>query len=294
MRMKKIILTVIFICVFATHNIFAQADEKEQEYDITVSANYLFSNINFSFKCIEAGSILTWRDLGLHGVEINVEINKESSKQKNIGFSFSRSFTGHHVDDDSTNSYDGIAVGSPKALLLNLSFEVVNEYKDSLFDIILGVDLNYLKLEDYDFKIYFADDTAIYLEDLGNKYDFYKLCLYGGVEKKFNYKKVYMSLFGQSGIGLYLGLADWIHRTDMDHPVSFSDIGILFRGSTGFDLGFNFSKNCTFFCNAKILYEISPSLSIHILRASNGDAASQFIMIEYFNASLGTGVKIKF
>ena len=292
--MKKIIAIIVFICIFITNYIFAQADEKKHERNITVSTNYLYTNIYLSSRYIHAGSILTWRDVRLHGAEVNVEINKESSKQENIGLGFSSSYRGHHTDDDTTNRVDGISAGSVDAILATFSYEVVTEYKDIKLDLKLGVDFNYLKLEDYDFKIYYANDETFYLDGLGSKYDLYKFCFYGGVQKKFEHKTGYLVLFGQSGIGMYVGLADWIHRTEFKHPISFSDIGLLFRGSSGFDMGFKLNKSSTFFCKAQILYEISPGLAINIQYGVDNRFAAQRIFLEYLNASLGAGFKIKF
>jgi len=264
----------------------AQTGEKTAD-KVTISANYTVSGIGFSINDHNSGSILTWRDIYLHGAQINVGFNKT-----NIGVGFHKSFHGYHTDDDATNKLNVIHIASTEAILLDLKYEILLE--ENKFSPVLGMDFNYLRLENYNAKPYSSINNIYYRENLtglANYLDIYKFCFYGGVQVKADEKFFYVSASGQIGLGTGLVLADWILRSDFKHPISFYNISYCFRTGGDLEIGLKLGK-LTIFTKALLIYEIGLGFSDFYL--SNGDGSIQLTTLDFFRPAFNTGLKVSF
>jgi hypothetical protein len=265
----------------------AQTGEKTAD-KVTISANYTLSGISFSINDHDSGSILTWRDIYLHGAQINVGFNKT-----NIGVGFHISFHGYHTDDDATNKLNVIHIASTEAILLDLKYEILLE--ENKFTPVLGMDFNYLRLENYNAKPYSPKNDNHYWENLtglANKSNVFKYGLYGGMQVKIIENKFYMNASGQIGFGLYLVLADWVLRQDFKHPVSFYNVSIGFRTGGDLEMGFRLG-GLTIFTKALLMYEIGLGYNEFFL--SNGDGPSiQPTTLDFFRPALNAGLKVSF
>jgi len=297
--MKKIIAMAIIVLAMTAPDSRAQtfpampqkldAQTREKTADkVTISANYTLSGIGFSINDHDSGSILTWRDIYLHGAQINVGFNKT-----NIGVGFHKSFHGYHTDDDATNKLNVIHIASTEAILLDLKYEILLE--ENKFTPVLGMDFNYLRLENYNAKPYSSINDIYYRENLtglANYLDIYKFCFYGGMQVKTDEKLFYVSASGQIGLGTDLVLADWILRSDFKHPVSFYNISYCFRTSGDLEMGFKLGK-LTIFTKALLIYEIGLGFSEFFL--SNGDGPSiQLTTLDFFRPAFNAGLKVSF
>jgi len=248
--MKKTILTVIFYMLIL-FNIFAQSEEADK---ITVSANYLLTSVNFSIWYDVPGSILTWRDIYLHGFHLNVDFPKApfGFDKNNVGIGFSSSFHGYWTDDDANNDINAISVSTAKTTLLELKYEMLGN--KSVFNPKLGFDFNMLSFKNYDSRPFsgkpFRDWQGI--EGLASGYDIYKLGFYGGVQAVYGNSIIYMEASGQIGVGIYLALGNWMNNPNYKNPISFSDSGFSFRGGSGLETGLKLDR-FTFFCKALLV-----------------------------------------
>jgi len=259
--------------------------------EITVCANYDLSDLTLSVKHLNSGSILTWSEIILQGARVNVEFEKAlfNFDRTNIGIGFAVSSQGHHVDDDSNNYIDLISVMSPKTALLNFSYETLL-LEDEVFIPKIGFDFSYLKIENYDYRPY-AQKYITPIEGIGSKYDVYKFGVYGGLQiKLIDSNFLYFNAFGQIGAGIYAALADWVHRDDWMHPVSFSDIGISFRGSSGLETGIRLGR-FAIFVEAQFFYELSPGLGVNVQYHTD---AWQFTSLSLQRASFAAGLRVRF
>jgi len=306
--MKKIItLAVIGLAMAAPdtraqtfpvipHNFAVQDEENisDAEQAVTASAHYALSTISLSQKNLDTGSILSWRDIYLHGAHINVGFNKAPLffNETKIGAGFHKSFQGYFTDDDANNDFNVIYVTSTEAILLDLKYEIL--LKNNMFSPKLGLDFNYLKLDNYNAKIFIPNEAIItgVFEGLTNNYDVYNLAGTAGMHMKIATGIFYLNVSGQIGPGVYIALADWILRSDFKHPISFYNIGLSFRSGGDLELGFGFGR-FTLFTKALLSYEISP-IGINNQNFSNGDTAIQLTFYDLFHAALNTGLKVSF
>jgi hypothetical protein len=314
---KKILLVVIFFMLFL-FDAFAQPEETDEipaqpeETDeiavqpetagITISAEYQLSSLNFSTKGINSGSILTWRDIYLNGAYVNVDFPGApfGYQRTNIGVGFSGSFYGYWTDDDANNDLDVIYTAAAEAYLIDLNYEIfsVDHGLNFGFSHKLGLDFIILLFKNYNATQYarytpFMDSTYEW-EGLTNTFDHYTLAFYGGVKAVYGTGVFYAAISGQAGVGISLSFADWIHRRDLKHPVSFSYFGISFRGESDFEIGFRFKRGITLFSKALLMYEISPGLGLITNYNSDDDIGVGGKFMELSRASLNVGIKFSF
>ena len=297
--MKKIIAMAIIVLAMTApdsgaqtfpampQNLDAQTGEKPAD-KVTISANYTLSGIGFSINDHDSGSILTWRDIYLHGAQINVGFNKT-----NIGVGFHKSFHGYHTDDDATNDLNVIHIASTEAILLDLKYEILLE--ENILNPVLGMDFNYLKLENYDAKPYFSRNNNYNWKNmtgLTNKSDIYKFCFYGGVQVKTDEKLFYINASGQIGLGVDLVLADWTLRSDFKHPVSFYNISYYFRTGGDLEMGLRLGK-LTIFTKALLIYEIGLGFTEFFL-SKDDELSIQYTTLDFFRPALNAGLKVSF
>jgi hypothetical protein len=291
--MKKIIAMAIIVLAM-TQKLDAQTGGKTAG-TVMISANYTLSGIGFSIKDHDSGSILTWRDIYLNGAQINVEFNKAPFvfNKTNIGVGFHISFNGYHTDDDAANELNVIHIASTEAILLELNYEILLE--ENRFNPILGMDFNYLKLDNYDAKPYSLKNNDYKQQNLTgvvNKSNVINYYLYGGMQVKIVEKKFYMNASGQIGFGPYIVLADWVLRPDFKHPVSFYNISLCFRTGGDLEMGFRLGR-FTIFAKALLIYEIG--LGYNEFFFSNGDGPSiQFSSLDFFRPAINAGLKVSF
>ena len=303
--MKKFLFTVIFYILFL-FDAFAQSEEaneiteQSETAGITISAEYQLSSLAFSTKGINSGSILTWRDIYLNGAYVNVNFPGApfSYQRTNIGVGFSGSFNGYWTDDDANNKLDIIYTAAAETYLLELNYEIFSVDYGINYELShkLGLDFTTLFFKNYDATPYMNMDSDIYgsIEGLTNTFDHYILGFYGGVQVVYGTGVFYMALSGQAGIGISLSFADWIHRPDLKHPVSFSYFGLSFRGESNFEIGFRLKGGITLFSKAFLMYGISPGLGLITSYGSNDDIGIGSKFMELSRASLNVGIKISF
>ena len=286
--------TLFFIYSFVTvTNIAAQQESPASGQKITISANYILSNLNLSGKYYRSGSILTWRDIHLHGAQVNVEFANApfGFNKTNIGISYSASFHGHFIDDDVYNNADIISATSVDVSLLEISYKILSE--KGRINPMLGIDFSCLLLKNYDYKVF----TSYYFEQgegLAATYDIYKLGFYGGMQLKLIDSKIlYLNASVQAGIGSFLGLADWVLRSAFLHPVSFYNFGLSLITYSDLDLVFKLGR-FSVFSKVQIAYEISPWLGVDIQRQRENGNAGQPVFLELSRISFNAGIKRRF
>ena len=301
---KKIFLTLISLILLFSISVYSRGtinpyrtrpqSNSAPEQKTIVSAGYVWSNLNFSTKAYDTGSIITWRDIRLHGAQVNIDFAEAPFGDKtSIGLNYSVSSQGYSTDDDANNYFNSIDAASAKASSFGLAYEVMSESEKIWLAPKLGIDFNCLKLKAYDSKL-FTSGPNYFQEGLVAKYDIYKLGLYGGIQAKLiESGPVQLNVSGQVGVGAYLALADWIHRSDLKHPVSFYDMGLTFRTGGEVEVLFDLDK---FFIFGKMqaAYEVSPGIGLHNQRFSNGDRGCQRMFFELSQIAFQVGAKADF
>jgi len=305
--MKKVTAMAVIVLAMLAHDAHTQTlpaipqklafqNEEESADTVTISANYALSGIGFSIKDFGSGSILTWRDINLNGAQINVEFNKAPFvfNKTNIGVGFHKSFHGYHTDDDATNGPDVIYVASTEAVLLALKYEILLE--ENRFNPGLGMEFNYMRLENYNaapYSLSTGNDIWQNMTGLANKSNVFKYCLYGGMQAKIIDKKYYLNVSGQTGLGLYFILADWVLRSDFKHPVSFYNMSLCFRTGGDLEMGFKLGR-FTIFSKALLVYEIGPVGFNKFFRNDSEETAIQFASLNFFRPAINIGLKVNF
>jgi len=283
----------MFFCTVFLLNVFSQAMEEDKT---TISAGYILSSIGYSiYKSSE--SILTWRDIFLQGAYLNIDFPKAPAvfDKSSIGVGFSTSFYGYHTDDDANNDVKLISVSETETMLIELNYEMLSN-KNGLSPK-LGFDFNMLSFKDYVFRPFTPPlDSRIYksIEGLLNTYDIYKLGFYSGVQVLYRSAPyLYLKASWQMGISYYFTLANWIHRTDLKHPVSSTDYGMTFRVGGDIETGFTFGRLITFYSKGMLFYEISP-LGSTIQFLSSDTLAGGIHIMSFSRASFLIGMKVSF
>jgi hypothetical protein len=291
---------VMMFFTFLCKALFAQFGETKD--NITISTNYYLSSLNDSKKDLRSESILTWRDVYLNGVYVNIGFPKApfSFDKTNIGVGFSSSFHGYHTDDDANNKENVIWTTDTEVTMLELNYEW-SFFKEGLSPK-LGFDFNMIKYKNIDGRgfIHVPNSGVYYINGPTtiagkvNTYDIYKLDFYYGI-KSFNAfnRVIYMDISGQVGIGMSLALANWIHRPDFKHPISFYDFGFNFIGGSNLEMGFRIGR-VTLFYKALLIYEINPWQGITNFFMSDGSSAGSFYYSDFLRTSFGTGLKVSF
>ena len=294
--MKKPILTIIFYLLILL-NAFAQSEEASK---ITITANYLLSSINFSVKGMDNKSILTWRDIYLHGGYLNVDFQKAPFyfDRSNISIGFSSSFYGYWTDDDANNRMNVIHVSTTETILLELKYEM--HTRKSTFNPKLGFDFNMIQFKNYDSRALYGKpnypQTLIIWQNIEGfvcGYDIYKMGPFAGVSAYFGNRFVYMEASGQIGTGLYADLGNWKNNSVFKNPVSFLDYGYYFRGGSDIEAGLKLGM-FTIFINALLTYEINPGFGITQQFLSDDTYPLQLQSFQLSRASLGAGLKVSF
>jgi hypothetical protein len=256
--------------------------------DIELSANYKLSTLGFSIRYLDSESILTWRDVYLHGAQVGVELGTSllGYDTATIGAGFSRSAHAYFVDDDANNSHKSIGVMTGEIDLMELSLGL--SMHDETFSPRIGLDFDWLKIANYDLQTISRYGGT--LGGLINTYDMYRLGFSGGIQAKVaDSSGFYADLHGYAGLGIYLGIANWMRNPVFRHPVSFSDIGLSFRGGTEIEFGLKIAR-ATLFATLQCFYDVSPYSGIDIQYLPGG-LAQQGTFMDLFSASCGLGVK---
>lgn len=257
--------------------------------EINLSVNYKLSTLSLSLKYLDSGSILVWRDIYLHGAQASVELDTFlfGFDKAAIAAGFSGSSHGYFTDDDANNAVGSIGVMSAEITSLELACDLF--MRDEIFGPRAGLDFQWLKIENYDLKTLGAKYNNS-LSGLINTYNMYKLGFSGGIQAHLaSSDGFYANLYGYAGLGIYLGIGNWIHNPVYKHPLSFSDPGLSFRGGTDLEFGLKIDR-LTLFAMMSCSYELSPGLSINIQYLTDG-IARQGIFMDLFSASCGLGVK---
>jgi hypothetical protein len=294
--MKKTIAMAIIVLAMP-QKLAAQTGDKTAD-TVTISANYALSSIGFSIIDQDSGSILTWRDIHLNGAQINVEFNKAPFvfNKTNIGVGFHKSFHGYHTDDDANHSSPQMFIASTEAIFVDLKYEILLE--ENKFNPKLGMEFNYLKLENYNAKLFLTDgyhtlDGKYFWNGLVNKYDVFKYFLYGGMQVKIVESKFYINASGQIGFGPYIALADWILRSEFKHPVSFYNISFCFRTGGDLEMGLRLGK-FTIFTKALLIYEIGPIGYNTFFFSKDDEISLQSTFLDFFRPAFNIGLKVSF
>jgi hypothetical protein len=274
---------IIVLLVFSAYNAVGQA---------VVSANYQLTGIALSIKYNDSGSILTWRDLYFNGIYTCFDFEKAPNNwdMSIITIGYSQSFQGYFTDDDVLNHHV-LGITSIQAHFIELTYEARS--KDQRFNPYIGFDFNTLLLSSHDGK--FLGWGYYYTRNgLMKRYDIYKLGYYGGIQTAISEtEKFYLSAAGNVGIGVYFSIADWIHRSDLLHPVSFIDLGFSLR--TGFSIeALLKTGRVGFFSKAHLLYEVCPGLGVNIMLLNSGNYAMEGKFMDYSNISFSAGIKVEF
>jgi hypothetical protein len=265
------------------------AAQNAEEREIKVSVDYKLSTLSLSLKYLGSGSILTWRDVYMHGARAAVELDTFlfGYEKAAVSAGFSGSAHGYFTDDDATNEVGSIGVMSGEITSLELACDLFDE---EVLSPRVRMDFNWLKIENYDLQTLGAQYNQP-LPGLINTYDMYRLSFSGGIQAKLAASNgFYANLYGYAGSGVYLGIANWIHNSHYQHPVSFSDFGMYFRGGVEFEFGFKI-EGFTLFSVLQGFYEISPGLGLDIQYLTRGGIGRQSIFLDLFSASCGLGIK---
>ena len=289
--MKRITLTTIFYMLIL-FNAFAQSGEEGRT---TITANYSLSGLSFSTKHNGSGSILTWRDIYLHGGYLNVEFPAAPGifDRSIIGAGFSGSFQGYWTDDDANNDMNVIHVSTTEATLLEIKYEMLAN--GSMFNPKLGFDFNMLTLKNYDGRP-FKRSSPYWWEDIEGftcGYDIYKAGFYVGAQAVFRLDNMYLDVCGQIGLGIYSGIGNWLNNTVYKNPVSFIDSGLSFRGGCDVEAGLKLGR-VAFFYRFMLAYEINHNFGITTQFLSDGKDAMQTHSFDLLRSSFSAGLKISF
>jgi hypothetical protein len=291
--------SLVPVFVFFTAALFAEeaafdyggAAQNAGGQELKVSVNYKLSTLSLSLKYLDSESILTWRDVYMHGAQATVEMDTSlfGFERAAVTAGFSGSTHGYFTDDDANNELGSIGVMSSEITSRELACDLL--MNDQIGPRV-GLDFNWLKIENYDYEsVGYGYGGPI--TGLINTYNMYKLNFSGGIQAKLGAANgFYANLYGYAGVGIYLGIANWIHNSAYKHPVSFSDIGLSFRGGTELEFGFKTGR-LTLFLGMQGFYEISPGLGLDI-QYLDGGIGRQGVFLDLFRASCSVGVKAAF
>jgi hypothetical protein len=265
------------------------------ETRLTISADYNLSYLNFSTRSKEAQSILTWRDMYLHGGKATVEIDTgaEALNKIYIGAGAAGSFHGNWIDDDSNNTAGVIGVTDSSVTIFDLDFSLGNA--DNKVTKKFGLDFSWLGFKNYNYRP-FSKGTASYPDISGSisTYDQYMLGLYGSAKIKLIDTAVfYADLGGKAGLSIGIGEANWLLRSDLEHPASFRSIGMFLRAGGTAEIGFKI-KMITFFASLSADYQVSPWLSNLKTFYKDGHTHEQGLYQDLTRASCNVGLKASF
>jgi hypothetical protein len=296
--MRKQLFAVILFSVFFAVSVSAQEPpETAPDFNATISADYNLSYINFSTKSGEAQSILTWRDMYLHGAKIDVEFSITGAALNiiNMGMGFAGSFHGYWTDDDTNNDLDIIGASESKIHVFDLNFSLGNRNPNSGLTKRLGLDVSWLGFQNHDFRTF--SYGAVSFADIDGQvasYNQFMYGLYGDINARLIATSFfYADLGGKAGLTLGIGEANWMRRSDLEHPVSFRSVGLFLRAGGITEIGFTL-RMFTFFVNLQADYEISPWLSGLETFYKDGRTHSQGLYQELSRASCSLGLKASF
>jgi hypothetical protein len=282
---------LLFSAVFFAAAVFPLSAQKQQT-DVEISVNYEFSVLNISAKYLGSESILTWRDIHLHGARLQArEMSSyiDGFDWMNLGLSFAMSSRGYHVDDDANNDFLTLSVADTDALRLDFDFSVEN---GGSFHKRAGINFTWVHLKNYDCRIW--DDNGVtplgLPGEVSTLYDTLTLCFYFAMATNIvETKKLYLSFSALAGPGIFAGFGNWPWRPVFKHPVSFSDVGLLARTSGEVEFGVRFNS-WTLFAALLGSYEIYP-FSLDIQYMANGELASQAVFTESSRFAACLGIK---
>jgi hypothetical protein len=264
------------------------------EMRLTISTEYDLSSLNFSTRSKEAQSILTWRDMYLHGGKIAMQIDTDAEpfNQINISAGAAGAFHGYWTDDDSNNTGGTIGVTESRVYIFDLDTSL--GAKNGPLTKSLGLSFNWIGLKNFNYRSFTQWTLSFDIDGLVAAYDQYMLGLYGNIKARLLDTAVfYADLGGLAGLSLGLGLANWLQRSDLEHPASFRSAGLFFRAGGEVEIGLKI-KMFTLFAGLSVDYQISPWLSGLKTFYKDGHTHEQSLYQELTRASCSIGLKAVF
>lgn len=281
-----------FLFAAAAFPLFAQ----EQQEGVVVSVNYEFSILNLSAKYLTSRSIISWRDMYLHGARLEAQLPSHilNTDRMNLAASFGLSSHGYHTDDDANNDFQTMSVAATDVLRLDFDFSVESGVS---LRTRAGLDFTWLNLKNHDSRTWNSigagTPTATPLGlpgEISTLYNTLTLCFYFAMKTNIvETRTLYLGFSGLAGPGIFAGFGNWPWRPEFQHPVSFSDIGPLLRAQANVEFGFR-AGSYTFFCALEGGYELYP-LALDIQYLSNGELASQAVFADSSRFAVRLGIK---
>jgi hypothetical protein len=285
--MKKSLLAV-FALAFSHFALAAQEN-------VEIATAYDFLSMSFSSKFLVAESVLTWRDLYLHGGSVKVKIG-ETDKSPPMVFKaeYGMSFTGYFTDDDFLTSLVQISSHFAEAHYAELGYMTLQE-KEGLTQK-EGADVSFLYLRSYG-GIYYNSNNIDFrprpLSELQCAYTLNRASYYWGLDMSFRNGAFYSKVGGLVGPVLELGFADWALRDDFSHPVSFVDIGLSVRVQGEAEIGWDVGRYM-FFAGLLADFEFSPVGFGSIFVNSDGTYSGGYKFMHFYHTDACVGVKVRF
>jgi hypothetical protein len=287
---------LLFSAVFFAAAVFPLFAQKQQAA-AEISVNYEFSVLNLSAKYLTSRSIISWRDIHLHGARLEAREMPSflaDFDRMNLAVSFGLSSYGYHTDDDANNDFLTLSVAETDVLRLDFDFSVesgVSLRKRT------GIDFTWMNLKNHDSRTWDSTGagrptgTPLGLPgEVSTLYDTLTLCFYFAMATNIvETRNLYLSFSGLAGPGIFAGFGNWPWRPVFRHPISFSDIGPLVRAQVNIEFGFR-AGSYTFFCAFEGGYELYP-LALDIQYLSNGKLASQAVFADSSRATARLGIK---
>jgi len=264
-------------------------EQPESQEAFEISAAYEFNNLFFSAR--SQPSILTWRDIYLQGFRLYVDVPPKNNRPP---LKFQAAFAwagGYFTDDDTRTSRMQTSCAEVTTQFLELEGVVVKGSPG--LTPILGGDFSWLGLNTHDSMVFrFDSDDGLYSRNT-TIFNLYKLGFFAGLGLEKTGERFYGKLEGRAGLGLAVGAADWLLRSDLRHPVSYLTLNLLFRGTLAGEAGIRI-KNWTLFTALRFHYEYSPWLGLIIMGRSDSSSQPGIWLMDFHYFALNLGVTYRF
>ena len=291
--MKRAILWALFYTLFSVAALPAQDTVQNNRSHFQISSGYNISILAFSWNYLDSKSVLTWRDMYLHAGWLNINlgnVNILGHDELLLGACFATSFHGYSTDDDANNAFNVITVHDAAAYVLDIEAALIKHVSAKLGRI-TAFDFNWTGLTGHNQRIFSRNTTVRDIEGIVYTYEIFKLGIYTGMQYKIVDKRhLSINLDGLLGLGIMFDVANWLHRADFSHPISFIDIGLLARTGATLDIGLRFGA-FTLSAKLKSVYEFSP-LNMRLTYGWNGKIGLGLNFMDLFRNSLFVGVKM--
>jgi len=267
----------------------------DDKISVIISTNYNLSYLNFSTRFKEDQSILTWRDMYLHGGILTGEIGVNTDILNRLFFNvgFAMSFNGNWMDDDSHNNNNLIAVTDSGVVVFDLGFALGSEEYSLTKK--FGFEYSILAFANYNARFFSKSEFSI--PDINGTVALYNqnmIRLFASAKSRLlDTSFFYADLEGLAGLTFGICDGNWLYRNDLEHPESFTSFGLFFHAGGIFEIGFKI-KILTLFMSIQGDYEISPWLTVIETHYKNRDNRKQSLYQELSHALFNIGLNIKF